>query len=59
MFRNNPTTGNFSYIAQINSVYQCTLPIFINQMNQAIMRRMVNSNDLKIGVTVSPLKNTD
>ena len=28
-------------------------------MNQAIMRRMVNSNDLKIGVTVSPLKNTE
>ena len=59
MFRNNPTTGNFSYIAQINSVYQCALPIFINQMNQAIMRRMVDSNDLKIGVTVSPFKNTE
>ena len=32
--------GKFSYITETNSLYMFVLPIFVNQMNQAIIKTM-------------------
>lgn len=48
----------YSYFAEVNTVHRDMLPIFVNQMNQAIIRQASSQKDLRIQVVNHPFPMT-
>lgn len=48
----------YVYLMEVNSVNRDTFPIFMNQMNQAIIRRASKNSNVKISVTNAPFPMT-
>lgn len=58
MFGADNVNHQYSYLVEANTISKDVPPIFINQMNQAILRQATNNQNFQITVEVSPLPNT-
>lgn len=47
-----------AYLVEINSINKSATPLYVNQMNQAILRKFTGKKDLELNLTVAPLELT-
>lgn len=50
--------NNYYYYSEFNSLYKDSCPLLLNKMNEAIVRKASNNDQVRIDVTISPMPPT-